>query len=253
MTLVATLVSLRDRVVERVTRALPGPIGAKLDDLRPRLREGFGGPFNGQQRRIEAVRDLFARVAFTAVVETGTYRATTTLFLRSLTTAPIATIEASSRYFHYARRRLRGADDISLIFGDSAESLRRLARDPAWSAGPTFFYLDAHWMTVLPLPGELAAIVDAWPDHAILIDDFRVPGDDGYAFDDYGAGDALQISMFAAFRERPIVVYWPAAPSDAETGARRGWCVLASAGAVDDAIRASTRVRRAGALAEVLG
>jgi hypothetical protein len=253
MTIGATVVSLRNRVVERVARALPGPIGAKLDGLRPSLREGFGGPFNGQQRRIEAVRDLFARVTFTAVVETGTYRATTTLFLRSLTTAPIVTIEASSRYFHYARRRLRHADDISLIAGDSAEVLRWLAHDPARLAGPTFFYLDAHWMTVLPLRGELAAIVDAWPDHAILIDDFRVAGDDGYAFDDYGSGDALDLSILTSLRERPLVLYWPASPSVAETGARRGWCIVASAGAVDDSIRASTMVRRAGTLAEVLG
>jgi len=96
-------VNLAERILERATRAMPGPIGARIDALQPSLSEGFGGPFNGQERRAETVAEMFAAIPFAVVIETGTYRATTTLHLGDLTSAPVATIEANSRYYHYAR------------------------------------------------------------------------------------------------------------------------------------------------------
>ena len=245
--------SLRDRVLEKVARATPGPIAAAIDQLRPALAQGFGGPFNGQERRVEAVRDMFAQVHFESIVETGTYRATTTLYFRRLAEAPIATVEANSRYYHYAQRRLRGVPNVTLIRGDSAEVLGSLATESPWNRGPTFFYLDAHWLGTLPLLGELEAIGTGWRDYAVLIDDFRVPGDPGYACDDYGPGKVLESAILAPLTGKPVAVYWPAAHSRAETGARRGWVVLATAGSVDDSFRSLETLRRAGSVDSVIG
>lgn len=245
------LLSMRDWVLRYAARAAPGPIAASIDGLRHGLGEEFGGPFNGQERRIEAICEIFARVPFRSIVETGTYRATTTLFLRGLTDAPIATIEAQSRYFHYARKRLRGTPNVTAIRGDSVAVLPLLAIEPPWNHGPTFFYLDAHWLDSLPLVGELEAIRTGWSDYAALVDDFRVPGDPGYGYDDYGPGAVLQPEILVPLASNNVAIYWPTAPSTTETGARRGWVVLATAGLVDDALRPLGTLRRAGSIASV--
>ena len=244
--------SLYDRVLDKLSRSSPGLVGGAIDLLRPTLAQGLGGPFNGQERRVEAVRDIFQRVQFRALIETGTYRATTTLFLRALSPAPLVTIEADSRYYHYARMRLRRRG-VTVIRGDSASVLRSLANEPPWNRSPAFFYLDAHWLEALPLPAELEIIAGGWSDFAALIDDFRVPGDAGYGYDDYGPGRALEASILSPLAGKGVVVYWPSAPSEHETGARRGWVVVASAGTVDDSLRVLVTLRRAGSVELVAG
>lgn len=244
--------SLYDRVLDRLARSSPGPIAGGIDLLRPTLAQGFGGPFNGQERRIEAVREIFERVRFRAVLETGTYRATTTVFLRHISDAPIATIEADPRYYHYARFRLLRRR-VSVVRGDSSSALRWLASRDPWNRNPAFFYLDAHWLEALPLQGELATITEQWRDFVIVIDDFRVPGDPGYGYDDYGPGRVLDATILASLSGRDVAVYWPAAPSAVETGARRGWVVIASEGEVDDALKSARWIRRAGDVATVVG
>ena len=59
-----------------------------------------------------------------------------------------------------------------------------------------------------------------------MIDDFEVPGDPGYGFDDYGPGKRLTAQYLpdedlAGWRR-----FYPSLPSSEETGARRGSCVL---------------------------
>lgn len=200
---------------------------------------------------MEAVREMFATVPFAVVIETGTYRATTTLFLRDLTSAPIATIEASSRYYHYARRRLNRAKDITLMRGESPVVLREIAADSKWNRNPAFFYLDAHWLEDLPLPAELEEIAGGWRNYAVLIDDFRVPDDPGYAYDNYGEGKALTPAILRSLTDRSMSIFWPAAPSNSETGARRGWVVIGTAGPVEEALRRIAGLRLGGTLGDV--
>jgi hypothetical protein len=62
----------------------------------------------------------------------------------------------------------------------------------------------------------------------VVIDDFEVPGDPGYAFDDYGAGKALTSEYISGMIERfKLRAYYPTKPSTCETGAKRGCVVLA--------------------------
>lgn len=236
-----------DRIRTLVRRRLPPSVTGTLDLLRPSVSQGFGGPFNGQERRIEAVRDMFSRVPFQVVIETGTYRGTTTRFLRRLSGAPMATIEADPRFFAYARLRLL-LSSVKVIHGDSAIALRSLSRDSQWRRNPAFFYLDAHWLDALPLRGELETIASAWSDFVVLIDDFAVPGDEAYGYDDYGSAGRLDLDLLAASALPSVAVYWPSAPSIEESGARRGWVVLASLGTVDDTLCTMTTMRRDGTL-----
>jgi hypothetical protein len=245
--------SLAARAVRRIGRLVPPWVGGQLHRAPTRLTFGLTGPFNGQRRRVAAVRAIFAAVAFGAVVETGTYRALTTLFLRRLTDAPIATIEINPRYHAYSRRRLAGARDVYTFLGDSPGVLRLLAADAAWTATPTFFYLDAHWLDNLPLVDELRVIDRAWADYVALIDDFRVDGDEGYGYDDYGPGKSLELALFDAAEFGHLRVFWPAAPSREESGMRQGYVVLASAGAMTETLAGIAELRDGGPLAEALG
>jgi hypothetical protein len=244
--------SLAERAVRRIGRLVPPSLGGQLHRAPTRLTFGLTGPFNGQRMRVAAVRAIFGAIPFTAIVETGTFRALTTLFLRELSDAPIATIEINRAYFDYASKRLRGKPDVHQLLGHSPEGLARLAADPAWTTGPTFFYLDAHWHDDLPLVDELKTIRPAWRDFVALVDDFKVDIDDGYAYDDYGPGKSLDLSLLSDPDLAGLRVFWPAAPATSESGLRQGWVVLATAGAMADALAGLMELRDAGPLAEVL-
>lgn len=207
------------------------------------------GPFNGQRRRAEAVTAMFAATPFATIIETGTFRGLTTMFLREISGAPIATIEVNPGYFEYSRRRLRSLDRVSPFLGHSPVVLERLRQEKAWQAGPVFFYLDAHWLDDLPLIEELRVVRGGWTDFAVLIDDFRVEDDAGYFYDDYGPGKTLALPLLAGLAElADLHVFWPAALARNETGARRGGIVLASPGRIADALRTITGLRAAGTL-----
>jgi hypothetical protein len=91
-----------------------------------------------------------------------------------------------------------------------------------------FIYLDAHWGNDLPLAEELEIVFGACEGAIVMVDEFEVPFDAGYGFDDYGPGKALT----AAYIEPAIVshslgTFYPSTPSASESGARRGCVVLA--------------------------
>jgi hypothetical protein len=236
-------------VGHRLFGLVPAWLGGHLHRLPTRLTFGVTGPFNGQKRRVEAVAAMFKTVPFATIIETGTYRALTTMHLRSVSTAPIATVEVNRRYFDYSRRRLRKFDGVHQFLGHSPEVLQKLRRDAAWQAQPCFFYLDAHWLNDLPLLEELHEIRQGWTDFAALIDDFRVDGDEGYQYDDYGPDKTLELALLAGVGElADLSVFWPAASSGKETGARRGWVVVASPGSVANALAKVAQLRPAGTL-----
>jgi hypothetical protein len=77
-----------------------------------------------------------------------------------------------------------------------------------------------------------------------MIDDFRVPGDAGYRYDDYGRGKSLSMHDFGAQFERlALKPYFPAVSSGDETGAGSGCVVLAPRGPIAEALR-QTRLLR---------
>ena len=82
--------------------------------------------------------------------------------------------------------------------------------------------------TIFHSPEELKIVFDACPNAIVMIDDFQVPFDAGYGYDNYGVDRVLT----ADYVVKPIVagglrVLYPSTPSVNETGARRGCVVLA--------------------------
>jgi hypothetical protein len=234
--------------LRRAGRLVPPSLGGQLQRLPQRLTLGVTGPFNGQRQRTASVRAMFEAVPFKAVIETGTFRGLTTRFLSDLTTAPVATIELSQAYFDYSRGRLGGRAHVHQFLGQSPSVLERRALDPAWTVSPAFFYLDAHWHEYLPLVDELNIIVRAWPEFVAMVDDFKVDGDAGYVYDDYGPGKSLELDLIKRAEFEKLHVFWPAAPASAEKRMRQGSVTLATQGAMTDALRNVSELRYGGAL-----
>jgi len=189
------------------------------------------------------VRAILASMPFRAVVETGTHRGITTGFLRRESGLTVHTVEVDRRYFYYATLRLCDDHGIVVRLGDSRRFLRHLAGDRSFPAQNVFFYLDAHWGQDLPLAEEVRLVSGSWDDWVAVIDDFEVPGDPGYGFDDYGPGRRLTLEDRAFDRVPGVEVYWPSLPSSRETGFRRGCVVLASSGKAARALRSLAVVR----------
>lgn len=217
----------RKTLVEDIVDEMPPRLGAFADRFRPGLREFFGGPLNAQERRQAMVEAVLAAVPFRQVVETGTFRGSTTEFLARRFAGPVTTVEVVPRFYYYSCWRLRHAPNVTLILGDSVDALRTLARTRP--DGPAFFYLDAHWEEHLPLREEMAQVIAGWPDWVALLDDFQVPDDPGYGYDRYDRGQELTLTYLRAWEWPGVTGFWPATPSAEESGSRKGCLVLASA------------------------
>jgi len=219
---------LVDKAYRGITRYLPPRLAGRLDLMRPSYWASWGGPLNGQERRREIVRELARAAPYDRVIETGTYRGTSTEFFSAVFGVPLATVESSRRHFTYATRRLLVLRDVTVELGDSRPFLRRLAAQPAAAGETVFIYLDAHWADDLPLAEELQIIASTWRRAVVMIDDFEVPGDSGYAFDGYGPGKQLVEGYLPADALRGWSLHYPVAPSGQETGSKSGSCVLVS-------------------------
>ena len=198
---------------------------------------------NGQTARKAIVKDLFDRFSFTEVIETGTHFGATTGYFAREYPVRVHTCEVTPRYAHVARHLLRDLEAVHIREIDSRMLLRELAAVQTMRSEPTFFYLDAHWQADLPLAEELDLIARNWGDWVALVDDFQVPGDEGYGFDDYGEGKSLTLDYVApVMRRHGLPAFFPAQPSSAETGARRG-CLVTCASTLSDRLAESPLLR----------
>lgn len=214
-------------IYEWVADKLPVKVAAQLDVMRPSWRLGpWGGPLNGQKGRVEIIRDLLLAFDFTEIFETGSYRGTTTEFLAVLSGLPVRSVEAVERNFYFAQRRLAGVAGASVELSDSRSFLRRHAQMAPTT--PVFFYLDAHWEEDLPLVEELNIISNSWENAVVVIDDFQVPDDASYVFDDYGPGKRLTPELLDASNVSSWPRLYPSMQGTDETGARSGCVVLCS-------------------------
>jgi len=222
------VVHVFDRYVAKLIR----PVNQGMIDyiLFPERRDPWGGPFNGQRMRQGLFLSLVYACRPVAIIETGTYLGDTTEFMANASKLPVYSVEADARTFGYAKMRLRKHCNVKLSLGDSCEFLKNfIASNGARYADlPVLFYLDAHWGKCLPLSDELTAILVSFSRAVVMIDDFQVPNDDGYVYDDYGVSGVLnrdyigpQISKFK------LAEFYPTTPSADETGAHRGCVVLA--------------------------
>jgi hypothetical protein len=235
------LSSLKTLVLQSLGRAA---VGRLEYFLKPSLHVSWGGPMNGQLGRQRMCRDVMVSLKPTAIVETGTFRGTTTAFLAGFG-VPVYSVEADPRYYAFAKLKLRLVRRlVKLALGDSRSFLQRLATDSSMPKSSVFFYLDAHWDVDLPLAGEIRTILDSWKASVIMIDDFAVPGD-SYRYDDYGPGLALDASYIAALGRSDFDVFYPSLRASEETGKKRGCVVLCNDSGLSQRLRCLASLREA--------
>lgn len=226
-----------------------GRLAGYLDYHRfPERKHAWGGPFNGQKSRAALFRAIMEDLSPLAIAETGTYLGTTTDFLAE-TGLPVYSVEGDPRAYGFAKARLRKRRNVTLLRGDSRVALAKLLDEQLRSITDftLFFYLDAHWNADLPLAGELNIVFGRCPRAVVMVDDFEVPGDPGYGYDDYGPGKKLTQDYIA-----PVVAmyglgaFYPATPATEESGERRGCIVLACDGVHGTALSSLRLLRPAG-------
>jgi hypothetical protein len=228
---------------------------------------GLGwGPFNGQTARQALFVDIIAKLQPYAIVETGTSLGATTE-LMSQTGLPVFTIELHPRNYGFARARFWRRQKVKLLHGDSRASLVKLfdgALQPL-SNRTIFFYLDAHYYDDLPLAEEIDIIFTRCPMAVVMIDDFEVPWDAGYGFDNYGPGKALVSSYIRlAISAHQLHAFYPSTPSTedypstpmaaaglAEPGRLRRGCVVLVKEAYHGAVVVSVPLLRTAREAEL--
>ena len=223
---------LKLEALERRQAESEALLDAVLGDVRYQPSEALG--MNGQSARKEVVRGLFEHIGFTQMIETGTYLGATTGYLATEFRVPVWSCELVSRYYGCAHSLLRNLENINLYNLDSRIFLKALSGKAEVVRARNFFYLDSHWYDDLPLLEELKLIFAGWQDFVIMIDDFQVPGDIGYGFDQYPSGHVLCIDAISTpVRTANVAAYFPAIPAALETGKKRGTVVLVSPSLAD--------------------
>jgi predicted O-methyltransferase YrrM len=183
---------------------------------------------HSQNGRRAVVTQMFQQCGLRQAIETGTYIGRTTNYLARTFGVPVHSCELVAKYHHTARRMLRNTPGVHLYLKDSRSFLRELAASREMTEVPSFIYLDAHWYDDLPLADEIDIIAAAWKDYVVLVDDFAVPGDPGYAYDDYGPGKALVIEyLLPLLKKHRLRAYFPTTRAADETGGRAGYVVVA--------------------------
>lgn len=223
----------------KILRTLRGAIAY----LRSRMIEGYWDePFNGQKFRHLIFKDLLENFHFSIVIETGTYRGATTNFF-SKNVMDVISIEINDYFYGYAKSRFLLAPRVRLYHGDSSALLASILETRLSAGTSCFCYLDAHWLKRLPLMDEVRLIFERLSEAIVMIDDFQVPDDPGYGFDDYGPGRQLDLDYLSAAIEKfSLSIFFPVCRSDRETGAKRG-CVVLARDSTADRIRHLTTLR----------
>jgi hypothetical protein len=199
---------------------------AELDCQVPELRTSWGGAFNGQTGRQRLFLNLLETFKPAAFVETGTFRGSTTRWVAERFDGPILTCEIEVRYYLFACKMLAAYPQVRASNEGSRTFLRHIL-PTLDNVRPVIFYLDAHWREDLPLEDELRQILSSKVNSIIMIDDFEVPSDPGYGFDDYGPGKCLSLSLLSWAKELGCRFFFPTVPAADETGERRGACLVA--------------------------
>jgi len=140
--------------------------------------------FNHECIRSYIIWRLFKEFNCTSFVETGTFYGDTTAYVSKVFKTPVFTGEINRTHYLVSKLNLLWDRNIDQTLADSPEFLNRVL-DPSILGNNPMFYLDAHWREHVPLGDELALIGDQSKRGLILIDDFMVPWDSNYLYDEY--------------------------------------------------------------------
>jgi predicted O-methyltransferase YrrM len=183
------------------------------------MNKWFSRPFNGQVSRHKQIQQIAGQIKPNVAIETGTFLGTTTPYLATMVSGNTYTIEFLAKYAKKARMRFESEFQslaITLIEGNSVNEIQKLLETIPPSS-VVLAYLDAHWERELPTAQELNELL-LWGDNWVaVIDDFKVPGDDSYGFDQYG-----ELVVDQSLIPNGVRLMVPNQSAKSESGARKG-------------------------------
>jgi hypothetical protein len=183
------------------------------------MNKWFTRPFNGQVSRFKQIEQISNVLKPDVAIETGTFLGTSTPYLATMVSGDTYTIEFVPKYAKKARMRFESEFQnlgISLIQGNSVNEIKKLLGGiPPTST--ILAYLDAHWERELPTAQELAELLKWGNTWVAVIDDFKVPGDDSYGFDQYG-----ELVVDKSLIPQGVRLMVPNQSANFESGARKG-------------------------------
>jgi cephalosporin hydroxylase len=148
--------------------------------------EDFPDAFANDRKLIDAFKTIFEEYNPDIIVETGTFKGSTTSYFASFG-VPVITTEINPDFQAEAKEKYKHINNITFWTGDSAEQISNninLIQDKK-----IIFFLDAHWQNDKALERELAVISKLSIKPFIIIHDFQVPntslGYDTYADSTY--------------------------------------------------------------------
>lgn len=197
--------------------------------------------FNGVNGRKRIFEDLLGNHKFFHIIETGTYLGDTSGYMAKTSGIPVLTCEKNKSLYSLAKMRLKREQFVLLHHMDSREFLVELSKNPDITQNECFLYLDAHWDKDLPLKEEISIIASRWERFVLMIDDFKVPDDDGYLHDSFGTLE--YIDMDSLKTKYNLCAYFPSMPSDQETKPPTGCIVLAKNDRYADGLRKINSLR----------
>jgi hypothetical protein len=179
---------------------------------------------NGQHYRRKIISEILNSSNFDYIVETGTEYGFSTAYFSTFN-KKIFSIEKSKPLFYLAKKKLKNFKNINLILNDSKNIESILDEHKIYKENKVFFYLDAHSENDYPLLNELKFITSFYNNNLILIDDFQVPGDDGYGYDSFN-GKKLNLNLISNSLVGKNYIYFPKISSKIETGRLRGYVLI---------------------------
>lgn len=211
------------RLINTVSkRTFSKDISSEIETLAS--HEHFYG-MNRQFIRARIILELISALPVDAFIETGTFRGETSLLIAAQTSLPVFSCDINPDFCKHARLRvLPFGKRVKINQADSREFLEKLLSEKAFEC--PLFYLDAHWYEDLPLYKELLIITGSVKSFVIVVDDFKVPSDQGFGFDTYGKVSLEWETIKSAFGDRKVDVFYPSYPSSKETGFITGWAVI---------------------------
>lgn len=190
----------------------------------PSYVHGQNAGFNGVKGRKVIFQDLLSNYKFSHIIETGTYLGDTSGYMAKTSGIQVLTCEKNTSLYSLAKMRLKETRSVCLHNMDSREFLVELSKNPDITQNECFIYLDAHWGKELPLKEEISTIASCWEKFVIMIDDFKVPGDEGYVHDSYGTLEYIDMSKLKT--KYNLCAYFPSMLSSKEPKPPTGCVVL---------------------------
>lgn len=119
------------------------------------------------------------------IIETGSYKGhTTTLFGEMFPHLKVYSCEIDPENYLDAKINTHKFKNIKIYNISSNLFLKEILNKKEIGSKPLFF-LDAHWLDFWPLEDEMKIIGKMTKEAIIIIDDFKIPNETRYEYDDY--------------------------------------------------------------------